>query len=74
MLILPLAVHLNAYHLHPQPPQNELEDGLDETELKLLKRAQEFDKSGIAYNIEQATRPATIGMVVGSDPVALLAW
>jgi microsomal epoxide hydrolase len=74
-LLTPLpAVHLNAYHLHPQPPQDELEAGLDDSELKLLQRAMDFDKFGIGYNTEQATKPATIGIVVSSDPVALLAW
>ncbi|WVR06130.1 hypothetical protein IAU60_003160 [Kwoniella sp. DSM 27419] len=34
----------------------------------------EFDTTGIGYNVEQATRPATLATVVTSDPAAMLAW
>jgi len=43
-------------------------------EEKALERSETFQSSGRGYAIEQATRPATIGIVVGSSPVALLAW
>ncbi|GAA5965892.1 hypothetical protein JCM8115_000736 [Rhodotorula mucilaginosa] len=39
-----------------------------------LRRADEFQKTGRGYANMHATRPGTIGIVVGSSPVALLAW
>lgn len=29
---------------------------------------------GAGYSLEQATKPSTIGIVLGSNPLALLAW
>jgi microsomal epoxide hydrolase len=39
-----------------------------------LKRGEDFVKMGSGYSLEHATRPGTIGIVLGSSPVALLAW
>jgi microsomal epoxide hydrolase len=39
-----------------------------------LIRAKEFLRIGSAYAFEQATRPSTLGMVLSSNPLALLAW
>lgn len=39
-----------------------------------LARAADFGKMGNAYAREHGTRPATIGLVLASSPIALLAW
>ncbi|GAA5923867.1 hypothetical protein JCM1841_001418 [Sporobolomyces salmonicolor] len=39
-----------------------------------IKRGEEFQATGRAYAIAHATRPGTIGLAIGSSPVALLAW
>ncbi|BGP40178.1 hypothetical protein JCM10449v2_004136 [Rhodotorula kratochvilovae] len=43
-------------------------------ELASLERSETFQATGRGYALEQGTRPGTIGIVVGSSPVALLAW
>jgi microsomal epoxide hydrolase len=48
-------------------PQNELEQ-------QGLKRRAEFMKTGRAYILEHGTRTSTIGHVLASNPIALLAW
>lgn len=37
------------------------------------ERSEWFQTEGIGYNVEQSTRPSTIGIAL-TDPVALLAW
>jgi hypothetical protein len=39
-----------------------------------LARTEWFLGNGFAYASEQATRPATIGYCIESNPIALLAW
>lgn len=39
-----------------------------------LARANDFTRVGSAYALEHATRPSTIGFVLASNPIALLAW
>jgi microsomal epoxide hydrolase len=39
-----------------------------------LKRMNRFLEYGTAYALEHATRPSTIGLVLASNPLALLAW
>lgn len=54
---------------------DELRDAaLEEYEREGLERADRFGKFGTAYAVEHATRTATIGFVLSSSPVALLAW
>ncbi|KAJ1324762.1 microsomal epoxide hydrolase [Microdochium nivale] len=43
-------------------------------ELAHLERARAWDSTGRGYAIEHGTRPATIGLVLSSSPLALLAW
>ncbi|CAM1504649.1 Fc.00g022400.m01.CDS01 [Cosmosporella sp. VM-42] len=47
---------------------------VEDFEREGLERADAFAKFGTAYGVEHATRPATIGFVLSSNPVALLAW
>ncbi|KIW41832.1 uncharacterized protein PV06_05439 [Exophiala oligosperma] len=53
-------------------------DDADETytqqEVEGLQRVAEFSRSGTGYAIEQSTKPATIGLVLATNPLALLAW
>ncbi len=49
-------------------------DGLSDKEKRGLERYNNFGTVGNAYAREHGTRPATIGLVLSSSPVALLAW
>lgn len=49
-------------------------DGLTKEEMKGLERCNDFATVGNAYAREHGTRPATIGLVLSSSPVALLGW
>jgi microsomal epoxide hydrolase len=56
-------------------PENAAEHlPLEDVEKEGLDGGDEFGKTGTAYALEQATRPATIGFVLSSSPLALLAW
>lgn len=50
------------------------DSALTEVEKKGILRGNTWKASGNAYAFEQATRPSTIGFVLGSNPLALLAW
>jgi microsomal epoxide hydrolase len=39
-----------------------------------IQRGKEFVERGIGYSMEHATKPSTLGFVLGSNPLALLAW
>ncbi|TLD34820.1 60S ribosomal protein [Venturia nashicola] len=45
-----------------------------EREKKGLERSAWFNKEGSGYNLEQRTKPQTIGYALADSPVALLAW
>ena len=47
---------------------------LSSLEQKGVTRAAEFLRIGSAYALEHATKPSTIGIVLSSSPIALLAW
>ncbi|EXJ82861.1 hypothetical protein A1O3_06676 [Capronia epimyces CBS 606.96] len=47
---------------------------LSEIEQAALDRTGLFSMTNFAYALEQATRPATIGFVLSTNPVALLSW
>lgn len=47
---------------------------LTEVEGINVEKAKTFASTGRGYGVLQGTRPGTIGMVVQSSPVALLAW
>jgi microsomal epoxide hydrolase len=68
------AMHLN-FCVMPYP-ENAGQDTLplEDHEKEGLERGDIFGKSGTAYALEHATRPATIGFVLSSSPLALLAW
>ncbi|MCO5589702.1 hypothetical protein L7F22_043670 [Adiantum nelumboides] len=47
---------------------------LNDQDRKKLQRAIPFIRTGSGYAIMQGTRPSTLGLVLQSDPAALLAW
>ena len=49
-------------------------DGLNDKEKVGLGRYNNFGTLGNAYARMHGTRPATIGLVLSSSPIALLAW
>lgn len=49
-------------------------EGLDEQELKHLEYISHWKQTGMAYALEHATRPSTVGLAISSSPLALLAW
>lgn len=59
--------------LMPQPPNTSV-DTLDEDERRGWERGTRFMTVENAYAREHATRPATIGLILGSSPLALLSW
>lgn len=47
---------------------------LPEEDIEGIERLVEFRTVGSAYAVAHATKPATVGIVLGSSPVTLLAW
>lgn len=68
------AVHLNFCHMPPPDDAAAIEPTLNEQELAGIRRADEFTRTGDAYGRMHGTRTSTIGHVLSSSPVALLAW
>ncbi|KAJ7583429.1 Alpha/Beta hydrolase protein [Mycena floridula] len=66
------AVHINFCYM-PEPKGVDLAS-VNEAERIGLERGSTFSRTGSAYALEHATRPATLGFVLGSNPLALLAW
>lgn len=57
-----------------QRPDGVSDESLSAFEKRGLLRAENFMTLGAAYAMEHGTRPSTIGHVLSSNPVALLAW
>ncbi|ODH19659.1 hypothetical protein ACO22_06163 [Paracoccidioides brasiliensis] len=71
------AIHVNFYiapTLTTAPEGIPSEPPLSDKEQAGLQRGAEFLKTGAAYSMEHGTRPSTIGIVLGSSPLALLGW
>ncbi|RAK84782.1 epoxide hydrolase [Aspergillus costaricaensis CBS 115574] len=66
------AVHLNACYM--SKPSNVPDTAITEEDKRALARAQWFGTYGSGYALEHGTRPSTIGNVLSTNPVALLAW
>ncbi|TFB01656.1 Putative epoxide hydrolase [Trichoderma ghanense] len=47
---------------------------ISQVEKRGLERADDFLKLGSSYALQHATKPSTIGLVLASNPIALLAW
>ncbi|CAH0018848.1 unnamed protein product [Clonostachys rhizophaga] len=68
------AVHVN---LWMEPGSSEMsgeEAHHRELDITAARRAESFRTTGMAYFMEHATRPSTIGLVLSSSPLALLSW
>jgi microsomal epoxide hydrolase len=65
------ALHIN-FCIMPEP--KEIKSTISPEEAVGLQRANAFKSIGSAYALEHATKPSTIGFVLGSNPVSLLAW
>ncbi|KAJ5692502.1 hypothetical protein N7462_001925 [Penicillium macrosclerotiorum] len=66
------AVHLNVCFM--VRPEGTSDDNLTAFENNGIKRMDEFKMTGSGYAIEHGTRPSTIGHVLSTNPVSLLAW
>lgn len=55
-------------------PEGMTDDALDAYEREGIERMNNFKTNGSGYSTEHGTRPSTIGHVISSSPVALLAW
>lgn len=67
------AMHLN-FMMMIEKPASVTEDSYSEQEKYGIKRMETFQATGTAYGRMHATRPATIGHVLASSPMAQLAW
>jgi len=56
------------------PPPENVTEAIDPIELQGLERAAAFGAQGDAYAREHAQRPATIGLLLSTSPLALLVW
>ena len=56
------------------PPPENVTEAIDPIELEGLERAAAFGAQGDAYAREHAQRPATIGLLLSTSPMALLIW
>ncbi|CDM31988.1 hypothetical protein DTO013E5_9654 [Penicillium roqueforti] len=66
------AVHVNAVFM--KKPDGMTDDHLNAFELQGIENMKKFITTGVGYAIEHGTRPSTIGQVLASSPLALLAW
>ena len=56
-------------------PENEEEEKkLEPDEQAAVRRARDFTNMGSAYARFHGQRPATIGLILSTNPLALLAW
>jgi microsomal epoxide hydrolase len=67
-------VNLIFWVMETNPPDMSNMDGVTPVELMRLGRAKGWVETGRGYSGEHATRPGTIGLVLSSSPLALLAW
>ncbi|KAL3461682.1 Alpha/Beta hydrolase protein [Aspergillus heterothallicus] len=79
MLVRIMAVQYDAcraFHmlvLNPDQKPGSMDD-LSEMEMEHMDRSNKWQATGFAYALEHGTRPSTIGLVISSSPLALLAW
>ncbi|PTB43513.1 hypothetical protein M441DRAFT_189529 [Trichoderma asperellum CBS 433.97] len=66
------AFHLNMLTLNTgeKPPSEDL----SVQEAHEMKRTETWAQTGLAFVLEHGTRPATAGLAISSNPLALLAW
>lgn len=64
-------IHVNM--MLPNPGDADVSER-DEQEIAILTKLKGFMDTDYAFSLEQGTRPATIGLVLSSSPLALLSW
>ncbi|KAK4233150.1 Alpha/Beta hydrolase protein [Achaetomium macrosporum] len=77
-----LASHLNFVRVHSPPsfrsnPLLYIQHSVSsytKAEKAGLERTKWFMEQGFGYNLEQSTKPSTLGFALADSPVALLAW
>lgn len=57
-----------------QEPEGIDQSLITNSERQGLAYGQKFLTTGTAYALEHGTRPSTIGLILASNPLALLAW
>jgi hypothetical protein len=62
------------FSMDMERPPGANESEINDAERQGLERMQHLTATGSAYAQEHGTRPATIGFVLASSPLALLAW
>jgi microsomal epoxide hydrolase len=67
-------MHVNFMHTRDIKSYSAPEDELSDAEKKGVERMDEFMTVGRAYAMEHGTKPSTIGLVLGSSPIAQLGW
>ncbi|BEI82238.1 hypothetical protein CcaverHIS002_0301060 [Cutaneotrichosporon cavernicola] len=67
-----IGIHLNFFPMGV--PNGASVDDLDETDAKAMARGMTWRQWGEGYRVEHSTKPATIGAVLDSSPVAVLCW
>ena len=55
-------------------PEGAMDETLNAFEVQGIERMHQFVATGSGYAVEHGTRPSTIGHVIASSPIALLAW
>ncbi|KAL4904250.1 hypothetical protein BDW74DRAFT_154514 [Aspergillus multicolor] len=69
------ALHLNMLNLNPgEAPSTAASQDLTTEEEEHIQRGTAWQQTGFAYALEHATRPSTIGLVISTNPLALLSW
>lgn len=66
-----VGIHLNMITTLATPDETTV---MNAAERETLARFQKWSATGIAYALEHGTRPSTIGSVLASNPLAMLAW
>ncbi|KAK4699416.1 hypothetical protein P7C70_g6842, partial [Phenoliferia sp. Uapishka_3] len=66
-------VHLNLVVL-PGPPAGHSFEALSSSDKKMVEKTRKWAETGRGYAIMHATKPATVGFVVASSPIAHLCW
>ncbi|KAF2017865.1 epoxide hydrolase-like protein [Aaosphaeria arxii CBS 175.79] len=65
-----VAIHINMLSTQHTPEESEIQP----YQKKGIEKALQWRERGSAYGLEHASRPSTIGFVLNSNPISLLAW
>jgi microsomal epoxide hydrolase len=57
----------------PQP-KSLLDPVLDDFDTAGIERGRKFTLTGGGYALEHATRPSTVGLAIGCNPLSILTW